>query len=71
MTTNKTIEHFWQPDPDIAIASKGGQEQGGTKVVYVHDANVMQLMTEVLTELKKIEYHLSLMTDADLKKGDI
>ncbi len=36
----------------------------------IADVNVTQLLTEAVLVLKKIEYHLSLMTDADLSNTE-
>jgi len=45
------------------------QEEGGQKRVLTSDERMIALLEEVLTELKKIEYHLMLATDTDLKES--
>ena len=42
-----------------------------TTDVGTADANVAQLLIEAVSVLKKIEYHLSLMTDTDLSNTEI
>ena len=43
---------------------------GGYKVV-MDDPRGLSLLEQILTTLKKIEYHLSLGTDTDLKDQDV
>ncbi len=40
-------------------------------VQNVADTNVTQLLVEAVSTLKKIEYHLSLMTDVDLSNTEL
>jgi len=47
----------------------GSSEYGGEAVLNVKEAANTALLQEILHSLNKIEYHLSLMTDADLEKG--
>ena len=44
---------------------------GGIDKVATTDTNAIQLLTEILTTLKKIEYHLYLGTDTELKDQDV
>jgi len=46
---------------------KGSTEVGGESTLLIADLNTQQLAIETLLTLKKIEYHLSLMTDANLE----
>jgi len=39
--------------------------------INVEDLDVKQLLISILTELKKIEYHLYLGTDTELKDQDV
>jgi hypothetical protein len=61
----------WQNDPDTAQATKGGTERGSGNATFVHDPDAVALMQQMVTLLTKIEYHLSLMTDTDLEKGEL
>jgi hypothetical protein len=40
--------------------------EGGERKVIISDWDVQELLIEILTELKKIEYHLSIATDTNL-----
>ncbi len=42
----------------------------GADTQNVADENVAQLLSEAVLMLKKIEYHLSLMTDTDLSNTE-
>lgn len=42
------------------------QEEGGQDKVAVVDVSTKELLIEILNELKKMEYHLSIGSDADL-----
>ena len=64
----ETVEHTWIQDPDIASAVKAGEDYGGGKVVFTHDAQTLAVMQDILAELKKIEFHLMTMTDANLEQ---
>jgi len=44
------------------------RDEGGVKRALTSDERVISLLEQVLTELKKIEYHLMLATDTDLKE---
>ena len=46
-------------------------EVGGTDKMNVTDSETVQLLIGILTTLKKIEYHLSLGTDTELKDQDV
>ena len=46
-------------------------EVGGVDKIAITDTNAIQLLFGILTELKKIEYHLSIATDTDLTNTDI
>ena len=65
------IVQNWQDDPDIAKAVKGSEDYGTGTALSVHDTQAVQMMQQMLMVLTKIEYHLSLMTDADLEKGSL
>ena len=45
--------------------------QEGSKGDYVEDISTRELLIEILTVLKKIEYHQYLATDAELKDQDV
>jgi len=45
----------------------GSTTDGGNNVLLTADMSTRQLAIETLNTLKKIEYHLSLMTDANLE----
>ena len=44
--------------------------QTGGDTPHIADENVAQLLSEAVLMLKKIEYHLSLMTDTDLSNTE-
>ena len=46
-------------------------EEGGSRKAKVFDTNTKELLIEILTTLKKIEYHLYLATDTELKDQDV
>ena len=46
-------------------------EVGGTDKMNVVDSDAVQLLNQILTTLKKIEYHLFLGTDTELKDQDV
>ena len=46
-------------------------EAGGIDKIATTDINAIQLLTEILITLKKIEYHLYLGTDTELKDQDV
>ena len=48
---------------DLSLSSEGGNVKMPTT-----DIRVIDLLEQVLAELKKIEYHLMLATDTDLKE---
>ena len=58
------------------LATKG---QDGQKVVldneygdgYVHDVKSHDLLEQILIVAKKIEYHLSIASDTELKDNDV
>ena len=50
--------------PSIVV---GKEEVGGENTLFIADMTSQQLAIETLNTLKKIEYHLSLMTDANLE----
>ena len=54
-----------------ATIIEGGTEVGGESVVLSADVTAQQLAIETLNVLKKIEYHLSLMTDANLENCNL
>jgi len=43
----------------------------GSKKLEISDANAISLLEGILTTLKKIEYHLYLGTDTELKDQDV
>jgi diketogulonate reductase-like aldo/keto reductase len=46
-------------------------EIGGVDNMNVTEIEAIQLLTQILTALKKIEYHLSIATDTNLNDQDI
>ena len=54
--------------PSVVV---GKETVNGQDTLLIADMTVQQLAIETLQTLKKIEYHLSLMTDADLTKGNL
>jgi hypothetical protein len=69
--SNYQYTKSWQSDPDTAQAVKGGTERGSANAVFTHDPDAVVLMQQMVSLLTKIEYHLSVMTDADLEKGEL
>jgi|GEM_PF-4359358 len=47
------------------------QREGGVRKVTVVDLSTKELLIEVLRELRKIEYHLSIASDTDLTNSNI
>ena len=47
------------------------REEGNQKEAVVSDDNTRELLKEILTVLKKIEYHLSIASDTELKDQDV
>ena len=45
--------------------------EGNKKQVDISDDDAIQLLTEILKELKIMNLHLSLMTDINIQKQDI
>ena len=45
--------------------------EGGLKRTLTSDERVIALLEQVVTVLKKIEYHLYLATDTELKDQDV
>ena len=45
--------------------------QGGQKRVLTSDERVISLLEQVVTVLKKIEYHLYIASDTELKDQDV
>lgn len=45
--------------------------EGGMKKIIVEDVNQLQVLTDILTEMKKMNLHLSLMTDANIKNAEV
>lgn len=46
-------------------------EEGTRTETQVADLNTQQLLSDILVVMKKIEFHLSIVTDIHLKDGDI
>ncbi len=72
-----TVENIKFTDPTLGTTSDnagivvGGETQSGSSVLQVADLSQQQLAIETLLTLKKIEYHLMLMTDADLEHTNL
>ena len=47
------------------------KEEGGNKRVQSSDERTRELLEQILVVLKKIEYHLNLATDTELKDNDV
>ena len=47
------------------------QEEGGTRKVTVVNLSERELLIEILTTLKKIEYHLYVASDTHLNDQDV
>ena len=47
------------------------KEIGGQKQVWTSDADVRELLIQMLTELKTINAHLQIMTDENILEGDL
>ncbi len=47
------------------------REEGGEKRALTTDERVIQLLEQIFTVLKKIEYHLYLGTDTEIKDEDV
>ena len=59
-------------DNPLYIDGSGGETISGVaNATSVADLTAQQLAIETLLVLKKIEYHLSLMTDADLEHTNL
>ncbi len=39
--------------------------------ILVYDNNLLEVLQQILTTMKKIEFHLSIATDTELKDQDI
>jgi len=72
-----TVENLKFTDPTLGTTSEnagvvvGGTTIGGADALLVSDMDVKQLAKETLLTLKKIEYHLSMMTDANLENCNL
>ena len=68
-----SIDNIKFTDPVAGISStnpsvvQGSETVGGESTLLIADMSSQQLAIETLNTLKKIEYHLSLMTDANLE----
>ena len=51
---------------DVAVTNIETIEDGDILKVYTKDINLEPILTDILKELKKIEYHLSIASDTDL-----
>lgn len=51
---------------DVAVTNIETVEDGDILKVYTKDINLEPILTDILKELKKIEYHLSIASDTDL-----
>lgn len=71
MATVKDTTLDWRADPEEAQTVVGGETIGGATKLPVDDNNAQQVLKDIALSLRKIEYHLSLMTDADLDKGNL
>ena len=62
---------YLAPTPGTSSSSasivKGSSTVGGESTLLIADMTAQQIAIETLSALKKIEYHLSLMTDANLE----
>ena len=47
------------------------REEGGENRALTSDERVIQLLIEAVTILRKVEYHLMLATDTELKDQDV
>ena len=45
--------------------------EGGVKETRTSDDNVQELLEQILKELKKMNYHLSLMTDTNIRDQEV
>ena len=47
------------------------EEEGGQKKIWVNDQNAVQLLEQMLLELKEIKLHLKIVTDEEITEGDL
>jgi len=47
------------------------KEEGGIKETRTSDDNVQELLTQILEELKKMNLHLSLLTDTQIRDQEV
>jgi len=71
MAHTRTIEHYWQPNPDVASAVKGDTTVGDVRYVMVRDPVTSDLLRAVLVELRKLNIQLALQTGEEVKDTDI
>jgi hypothetical protein len=55
------------------VVDVGGDvvDEGGVEKLNVTDVSTEGLLTDILKELKKMNLHLSLMTDVDIKNTEV
>ena len=46
-------------------------EEGGVKKMNITDSNQTQLLSDILKELKKLNLHMSLMTDVNITNQEV
>lgn len=66
-----TIEHYWQPDPDLASAVKGETQVGGAGYLRTMDLRAIDVLAAILVELRKMNIHLSVLSGQEVKDHDI
>ena len=47
------------------------REDGGQKKVWITEPDIVELLQEILIEMKKLNLHMSIMTDEKISEGDI
>ena len=63
----KYVDPIRGNDASNAAIIEGSTTVGGEETLLIADMTLRELTLETLLTLKKIEYHLSLMTDANLE----
>ena len=47
------------------------EEKGGTQLVRTHDPEVLEVLQDILTELKRINIQLYSITNEEITEGDL
>jgi len=65
------IQHYWQPDPNIAQVVTGDSSIGSDTFLTTVSPNAEDLFLEILKELKIMNVHLASLSGEEVTSKDI